>query len=159
MKTTIVLCFSIIALFAFKFANAAIFKCVAPNGLVAYSNVMGEGCIKLKLEWEKISESSDGATVYYAPDTIRKNGDRVKMWYLYDYKNAQDPFSEPYLSKKAQFEDDCKEEQIRLLAFSVHSGNMGAGEVVYSNSDPLKWEPVWPSSIGETMWKFACGIK
>lgn len=159
MKTTIILCFSIIALFAFKFANAAIFKCVAPNGQVAYSNVIQEGCVKLELEWEKISESSDKATYYGDRDTIRKNGDRVKMWNLVDFKSVQNDGSDKqFLSTKMLTEFDCQEEKYRSLALIFHSENMGAGKVVYSNSDPQKWEPVSPRSMSEVMLKFACGI-
>lgn len=161
MKTTITFCFCIITLFAFGFANAAIFKCVAPSGQVIYSNVMGEGCVKLLLDWEEIAESSDGSKFYVDPDTIRKNGHRVKVWELVDSKTvAYSKSDKPsYLSIKLQHEYDCKEEQYRSLALSYHSGNMGSGKVSDSDADTTKWEPVPPRSMAETMWKFACGIK
>ena len=159
MKTTITFCFCIITLFAFGFANAAIFKCVAPSGQVIYSNVMGEGCVKLELEWEKIGESAT-AIEYFDPDTIRRNGDKVKFWSLSDYKTVQRALGvAPFLSSKAQDEFDCKEEQVRTLAYVLYFGNMGGGEAVNSNFDPQKWRAVPPKTLAKGKWDIACGIK
>ena len=92
--------------------------------------------------------------------TIRIDGNRVKMWVLNDYKKVIAPsYGKPYLSTISQMEFDCKEEQIRGLYFSNYSGNMGSGELIYSDTDSTKWVPVVPRSTGEYVWKFACGIK
>jgi hypothetical protein len=112
--------------------------------------------------WVEISRSDDAdMTTYADPATHRKKGNRMKMWTLFDYKTAQVVSGDkPYLSQKAQKEYDCKEEQSRTLVLTSHSGNMGGGEVVYSNYNVNgNWEPVAPESIVEDMWKFACGKK
>jgi hypothetical protein len=44
-----------------------------------------------------------------------------------------------------------------MLAFTWFSGNMGSGQVVHSDSDEDKWIPVAPESIGQLLWKRACG--
>ena len=36
-------------------------------------------------EWVAIGSSDDGVTAYADPDTIRRKGDLVEMWTLYDY--------------------------------------------------------------------------
>ena len=98
------------------------------------------------------------ATAYADPATIRKNGNRAKMWDLFDLKTARaSREGRSYLSTKQQAEYDCKEEQWRMLYFSWHSGNMGRGEIVLSGSGPSQWEPVAPLSGNAILWKFACG--
>ena len=108
-------------------------------------------------EWTAIAEN-DELIVYVDTATIRRNGNLVKMWDLRDFKTIQTTASgASFLSSKAQNEYDCKEEKMRLLAFSWFSGQMGRGKVVFSHSDPEKWTPIGPDSIGETFWKIACG--
>jgi hypothetical protein len=109
-------------------------------------------------EWTLIG-GSDGYFVYADKATIRRNGDFVKMWSLTDFKTVQKVSGDSYLSQKMQTECDCKEERSRMLAFSWFSGQMGSGTVVYFNGDAGKWTPIEPVSIGEKMWKIACGKK
>jgi hypothetical protein len=112
-------------------------------------------------EWVEVggSEGKRGYTVYVDPDTVRRNGNLVKMWILYDFKNIQTIAGASILSSKAQTQYDCAGERSRELAFTWFSGNMGNGGVVLSDSDEQKWEPVYPDSIGQTLWKVACAKK
>ena len=96
-------------------------------------------------------------SAYADPASIRRTGDMVRMWDMFDLKTARELDKKPYLSMKREVEYDCKEERSRLLFFSGHSKNMADGEVVYSSSDPHDWEPISSSSGNETLWKFACG--
>ena len=100
-----------------------------------------------------------GLTVYVDPDSIRQKGNLAKMWQLYDYKTVQTVAGIGFLTVKEQWEFDCAEERRRVLALTEFSGNMGSGTVVYTNSEVGKWQPVAPSSIGQLLWKFACGKK
>jgi hypothetical protein len=95
-------------------------------------------------EWVAIgySESLGGYTVYVDPDTIRRNGDLVKVWALTDYTTIQTVADTSFLSSKAQNEFDCAEERQRELAVTWFSGNMGNGNGVWNNSDENKWRPV-----------------
>jgi len=92
-------------------------------------------------------------SVYTDPDTIRRKGDLVKMWHLYDFKTMM---SGSFLSFKAQREYDCTEERSRTLATTYFSGNMGTGKMVGTNSDETKWIPDSPGSVGEGLWNAAC---
>jgi hypothetical protein len=74
-----------------------------------------------------------------------------------DYNTAQMNDGEPYMSQKTQNEYDCKEYRSRILALSLHSGNMGDGKVIWSDPDPDKWYPFAPGRVGEAVRKFACG--
>lgn len=113
-------------------------------------------------EWVVVSGNADGSTIQYAdPETIRKNGSMVKVWALTDYLNAHVSKSsgKTYFSAKGQIEYDCQGESMRILTDSWHSDHMGGGDVifVYNGSPPDEWSPVAPGSVGEGMWKFACG--
>lgn len=101
-----------------------------------------------------------GLTVYVDPDSIRRKGDLVKMWQLYDYKTIQTVAGDSLLSIKRYNEFDCTEERrTRMRAYTWFAGNMGTGKVVYSTTDEQQWEPVVPRSINHTLWKVACGKK
>jgi hypothetical protein len=108
-------------------------------------------------EWVEVTSNHQGdVTVYANPDTIRRNGDLVKMWQLSDFTTVQTVEGDSYLSSKAEREYNCAEERTRVLAFTWFSGNMGSGNMVYSNSNERNWEPVAAHSIDEALWEVAC---
>jgi hypothetical protein len=80
-------------------------------------------------EWVVVgySESLGGYTVYADPDTIRRNGDLVKVWALTDYTAIQTVGDSSFLSSKAQNEFDCAEERQHELVVTWFSGNMAKG--------------------------------
>ena len=108
-------------------------------------------------EWVQIN-ANNNSTTYVDPTTIRKVGNKVKMWTMHDYKTMQIYEGKYYLSNKSQFEYDCKNETSASVADLSFSDNMGSGQLVssyYKNGlNPL---PVSPGSIGEFVWKIACG--
>ena len=110
-------------------------------------------------EWVEIAATDYGMTVYVDSDTLRHEGDLVKMWSLLDYKTTQTIGVGLFMSRKDQREYDCTKERDRVLTFTQFSGNMGSGKVGYSNSDGSDWAPVVPQSVNQTVWKFACGKK
>ena len=108
-------------------------------------------------EWTEVDGNGD-FTAYADRSTIRKSGNRVKMWDLTDFKVVKTVQGKSRLSGASQQEYDCKEETIKVLTFIWYSKNMGVGEVVYSSGtmheEPI---PMSPSSIGEALFKVACG--
>jgi hypothetical protein len=111
-------------------------------------------------EWVSLGKSDAGMTIYVDPDTIRRKGDMVKMWYLFDSKTIEQSVAgRSYLSTKNQSEFDCAEERYRFLAWIYFSGNMGSGEVIFNSFDEGKWMPVAPGSVTQSLWKVACGKK
>ena len=106
-------------------------------------------------EWVEVG-ITDEATVYADPDTIRRKGDLVKMWYLHDFKTTQTVLKKSYLSSRSQDEYDCTEDRHRALASTSFSGNMGSGKVRSSYSIKGKWEPVPSGTMTQTFWKVAC---
>ncbi len=109
-------------------------------------------------EWTwAVEDAGVGITVYVDRTSISKTGNIVKMLTLVDFKAVQGKSKSKFLSQKEQDEYDCKDEKIRILTFSQHSKNMGAGEVVFSDSVSSKWLPVAPRSSNEVLWEIACG--
>lgn len=109
--------------------------------------------------WVEITKSYDSIDTYYGdPDTIRKNGNIVKMWTLQDYKKPENVKGEKYLSSRAFREFDCKEERARIIAITTFIGSMGHGGVLSSEDSDLKWSYIAPGTINKAGWQFACGV-
>ena len=49
-------------------------------------------------------------------------------------------------------------QQQRLLYISWLSENMGEGKIIGSDPNPGMWQPALLGTIGERLWKIACGI-
>ncbi|HSL01997.1 MAG TPA: surface-adhesin E family protein [Nitrospiraceae bacterium] len=100
-----------------------------------------------------------GVIAYADPDTIRRKGDLVKMSSLFDLRTAQTGRVNSYSSIKAQQAFDCAQDRSRALAYTKFAGNMGHGVEVNSVSVEQTWKPVAPMSVGQELWKIACGKK
>ena len=113
-------------------------------------------------EWIYV-DTTEGFDSYADKTTIRRNGNIVKMWILRDYKtvqqNANDAEGKAYFSLAFQQEHNCKAEQTRVLSLSYYSKNMGYGSAVYSQTFTSDWQPIVPSSIGQSNWRIACEVK
>ena len=123
--------------------------------------VLSALCGSAAAAWERVSATDDGMTVYADPATIRTAGEVVKMWGLLDYQTAEkDATGKPYLSAKLLQEFDCKGERGRTRYFSFHAGQMGAGQITYSEMRAdSEWLPARRARTGEALWKAACAKK
>ena len=108
-------------------------------------------------ETEKEIEGAEALTVYADPDTIRKTGNRVKMWSLLDYNMAEEELGTISVRQKEEY--DCKEKQLRALFQSFHTGHMADGETVLIKNERGDWEPVLPDSAAEAVFEFACRFR
>lgn len=104
-------------------------------------------------EWREVGvDAAHKITTYADPSTIRKTGDRVQMWHLFDLKAT----TKTYRSLKAQNEYDCRQMQSRNLYTSAYKGSMGKGEVVGIESDPGDWRPIPQGTPIEYLFYIAC---
>lgn len=110
-------------------------------------------------EWTEISESDNkgGYTAYADLTSIRKAGNRVKMWTLFDYKTEQKVSGVIFLSKTIRRDYDCKGEHTRILAFKLFSWNMEQGKRMRSYNQPQQWKEIQPENKEEIGWNIACG--
>jgi len=108
--------------------------------------------------WSRLRLASNndvGITTYADPTTIRKSGNKVKIWSLDDFKTVQKVGG--HMSTKIQDEYDYKKKQSRGLYVSFHSENMSGGRVVYTIDYPNKWQTVPHGGMEETLWELAYG--
>ena len=110
-------------------------------------------------EWTKVG-GTDDMTSYADFGTIKRKGNKVKMWGLYDFKTVQKVGNDSFLSSVSRNEYDCEEETVRLLDFYWYSGNMRQGEIVVSSTN-LKRESksIMPDTFNDDFLKIACGKK
>jgi hypothetical protein len=113
-------------------------------------------------EWFYVTETKEkeekaGAfTAYADPASIRKTGNKVKMWVMYDYYKAMEL---GIISARHKEEFDCEKKQMRQLFLSVHSVPMTDGETVFIRNVRDDWELVTPGSVGGAVLAFACGFR
>jgi hypothetical protein len=123
------------------------------------SNGIAQGtAADLRADWVVVGRAHT-FTVYAHPATVRRSGGKATLWEIKDYNTAQMHDGEPYMSQKTQTEYDCKEGRFRIIALSLHSGNLGGGKVIWSDPDPDNWKPVASGRTGVASRKFACGEK
>ena len=72
-------------------------------------------------DWMLIVIDEEGTRHFIDPKTIRKEGSRIKVWELQDFKTG----FRGALSMRFRMEYDCKNEQNKMLSISSHSGGMG----------------------------------
>ena len=129
----------------------------------------GYGAIPPGETWVAVDsayQSPSREMVYYDPKTIRRDGDRVMLWQLTDYKWMQGnaPFGafmmgpHRFLSTKTHKEFDCTRNTFRVLASSEFSQHMGAGTQNAVAVTEGYGQPVKPGSINQALWKVACGV-
>ena len=114
-------------------------------------------------EWELCVISDDGIiTIYCDKSTIRKKGAISRMWDLVDFSIVQTPSGYRYMSDKAFWAYNCREETMAVISVTWYSGAMGGGNVVFFGTRQERdweWQPVSPGTAGEAKWKIACGKK
>jgi len=107
-------------------------------------------------EWIVV-DRKEAFTVFANTGTIRSSNDIAAMWGLTDFSSDQGAPVKGVMSLKSEREYDCGRQQMRILYVSRHSGNMGEGEIVGSDSTIGGWQPVMLGTIGERLWRIACG--
>lgn len=110
-------------------------------------------------EWALVSDNDRGdMTAYANPDTIRRKGEMVTMWILFDFKTTQTTHdNQSYLSLKGKDQYDCDGERVRSLIVTDFSDHMGNGKAVLDAPFEGKWRPVQQATIDHALWKVACG--
>ena len=108
-------------------------------------------------EWTFVGSGDIGNVSYAKPSSINRHGNIATMWSMENFKNARSLVDVKYLSMRTQDEYDCKEEQSRTVSGIFYSGEMAAGDVVYSYNDTNgEWFPVAQASLGRLMLNVAC---
>ena len=108
-------------------------------------------------EWTYTGGGGLNYDIYVDYGSIRKNGNKVKMWEMSNFKTLQEAGGIKYLSTVSQYEYDCQEETMGQTAIIAYEGNMGVTPISHDEFVRVKPAPVPPNSIATIMWKIACG--
>ena len=111
-----------------------------------------------QLQWTLLGSSvaNGGTDVYIAPASVRRSGDKARMYNLYDFKTRQVIDGKAFFSARNEFEYDCARSRHRMLTTTGFTGKMGKGAVVDSSDAPMAWEPVGSSGPFYEHWQVAC---
>jgi Surface-adhesin protein E len=96
-----------------------------------------------KAEWVKVgTESPQGETHYFDPETTKMNGPLRKVWVLSNYGKK---LAGGYRSVKSFYEFDCKEERARSYTMLLYTDKMATGDVIGAQHDKLKEWSIYPT--------------
>ncbi len=119
--------------------------------------ILGLFSTSVLAEWQRLGENKDETA--YADTANTQQSGHTRMWGLFDLK-APRPFGDlTYLSMKIRREYSCRNKKTRIIAMSAYTGNMGTGELIYSNNTAEKWANVQPGSVEEALLNIACKKK
>jgi hypothetical protein len=106
--------------------------------------------------WVLINEHAD-YFAYADPATIARAGDLVRMSDLIALKLPKlSPYGVKHHSSVGHSEFDCENPRMRTLAFALHAGRMGEGDVVEAVPPSAAWMPVFSGTLLEMLRRFAC---
>ena len=113
-------------------------------------------------QWEQAGSHTayGGMDIYSDRVTMRRSGDLVKLWEMWDFKTPQVIGGQRVLSVQSHFEYDCKGARRRMLSTVGFSGHMGKTVVVdTAGSAPEPCESVAPDTYQGELRKIACAKK
>jgi surface-adhesin protein E len=106
--------------------------------------------------WVIISDNEE-YIAYADPATITREGNLVQMSDLVDLKSPRSsPYGNPHASSTAHSQFDCDDPRIKTIAFFLHSGQMGNGDLVETAAVSNGWLPVAPGTLLDILRQFAC---
>lgn len=107
-------------------------------------------------EWVMVHDH-DEYVAYADVATALRDGDLVQMSDLIDLKSPRpSPYGNQHASSTAHSEFDCQNSRIRTIAFSLHSGQMGDGDLVETVAESNRWLSFAPGTLLDVLWQLAC---
>lgn len=90
----------------------------------------------------------DIGTFYVDTDNISHSGDHYKAWTMLDYREPKvhAPTGKHFKSTRMQMEFDCKEQKVRTLSLSYHTGVRLSGDTLSTEGVIGPFEPVPPET-------------
>ncbi|MBI3370193.1 MAG: hypothetical protein HY017_00350 [Betaproteobacteria bacterium] len=103
-------------------------------------------------EWMNYAET-DEVAFYIDLATVRKDGNRRRVWALHDLKQ-RGPRGDS--SIRLLFEYDCKDRLNRILARITYSGKMLTGTALDVDHKISEWNQIAPRTIFEAALEMLC---
>jgi hypothetical protein len=107
-------------------------------------------------EWVRIY-GDDKMNAYADSASIRQKGNISKVVSLFDFREGKTlEEGEAYQSVVRETEFNCKQNQQRMVSFSIYSGKMAKGKVVESGDEAQDWKTVSREQVARDMKKYVC---
>lgn len=126
------------------------FLCLPLLGLLALASVPAWA------GWQIVGTNGE-SNLFADNGPVRREGDKVRMWDMIDYREPQERDGVSYRSMKVEVEYDCETQRFRNLSASLYPGRMADGEPVATYARPEAWQGIQPGSGIDLLAKFACG--
>ena len=107
-------------------------------------------------DWKSVG-SNDSNYLFADIASIRKDGSKVKMLDMIDFKTRQLENDKFYQSSMAEAEYDCKENRYRNLSVTLYPFRRGGGDAISAVTNPSEWQPIPSGSGVEMLGNIACG--
>lgn len=106
-------------------------------------------------------DASKGEVIYVDPSSRERNGDVVTVMVLHNYTKRPVPFeNKVYRSSITFSENDCKKKLTRLYMMTAQTNLNARGDIVFSTVDmDARWRRVVPTSLTESEFNYACGLR
>jgi hypothetical protein len=103
--------------------------------------------LTLAAQWTAIGLFDIG-TFYVDTDNITHAGDNNKAWTMLDYREPKvhAPTGKNFKSTRMQMEFNCKEQTVRTLSLSYHTGVRLSGDALSTEGVIGPFEPVPPET-------------
>jgi len=109
-------------------------------------------------QWTLLGTSSGngGMDMYVEVASIRRSGDKARLFDLVDFRTRQTVDGKTLLSVRNDLEFDCANARQRMLASTGYAGHMGSGGIVASGPGDAIWQSVGKSGPSFEYWQVAC---
>lgn len=105
-------------------------------------------------DWTHIGQGPDGEATFVGSRSIKRKGYIVTLDVLVNHNSSL-----PYGSSRMVTSFDCKERKIQILLIETYQQADAKGGQIESFNPDLGWGVIYPKSIGEKQWEFACSPK
>lgn len=112
-----------------------------------------------RAEWialDKRYQPQGTQTVYYDPQTIRREGNRVTIWQLTDIKWRGESPTPRFLSATTHKQFDCLQWRVRILQVVEFSRNMGTGKSRSGYIENGNWQQIELNSADHGLAGIVC---
>jgi hypothetical protein len=108
--------------------------------------------------WSLIGGGS-GTSTSADLSSIKRTGDLVELWTLWNYEKPQTVNGPTFLSMKQKGIYNCVNHASATTEYAMYSGRNGQGKVIFKRSKPAIFEPARPGSSSGGILQFACAYK
>jgi hypothetical protein len=108
-------------------------------------------------EWT-VNGDNDDFTAYFDKASVSRKGNVARIWELRDFKSKQNQNFGTFLSAVIYWEYNCANKMSNILGSTAYSEKMAAGKVLLNyKNDKKEWDYIIPNTMGDELWKKACG--